>query len=117
MDGVLFPEKTYFCNQIVTGMKFIGTILSIFSRYRYIIVIVSGVILLGFVGENSYMAHIRHQNTMNQLRDEIKEYEDQYKENTEKLELLETDIEAIKAVGRERYFMKAANEDVFIIQE
>lgn len=98
-------------------MKFIGTFFSIFSRYRYIIVIVSGVLLLGFVGENSWMAHIRHQSTMNQLRDEIKAYEEQYHENTEKLNLLETDIEAIKAVGRERYFMKAANEDVFIIQE
>ncbi len=98
-------------------MKFIGTFFSILSRYRYIIVIVSGVLLLGFVGENSWMAHIRHQNTMNQLMDEIKAYEDQYRENTEKLNQLETDIEAIKAVGRERYFMKAANEDVFIIQE
>lgn len=98
-------------------MKFIGTFFSILSRYRYIIVIVSGVLLLGFVGENSWMAHIRHQNTMNQLMDEIKDYEDQYRENTEKLNQLETDIEAIKAVGRERYFMKAANEDVFIIQE
>ena len=98
-------------------MKFIGTFFSILSRYRYIIVIVSGVLLLGFVGENSWMAHIRHQNTMNQLMDEIKDYEDQYRENTEKLNQLETDIEAIKAVGRERYFMKAANEDVFIIKE
>lgn len=98
-------------------MKLLIHLLSVFSRYRFVIVIVSGILLLGFVGENSYIAHVRHQNTMSQLREEIQAYEKEFRENTEKLKMLETDVEAIKAVARERYFMKSADEDVFIIQE
>ncbi|MCF0159370.1 MAG: septum formation initiator family protein [Bacteroidaceae bacterium] len=98
-------------------MKRFVRILSVLSRYRYIIVLVGGIAMLGLVGENSYMAHVRHQRTMQQLQEEIAAYEKEYRENTEKLKLLETDVDAVNKGGRERYFMKAANEDVFIIKE
>lgn len=92
-------------------------ILKFVSYFRYHIVILASIILVGFVGENSYMSHLSHQRTIKQLQDEIVDYENQYQENTEKLKLMETDVEAIKEVARELYFMKAANEDVFIIKE
>lgn len=98
-------------------MSKIISILSRIHQYRYIIVLVIAIVFIGLVGENSYLAHLRHQNTINELREEIARYQKQYKEDTEKLYELNTDIEAIKRVAREKYFMKAADEDVFIIVE
>lgn len=98
-------------------MSKIISILSRIHQYRYIIVLVIAFVFIGLVGENSYLAHLRHQNTINELREEIARYQKQYKEDTEKLYELNTDIEAIKRVAREKYFMKAADEDVFIIVE
>lgn len=98
-------------------MSKIISILSRIHQYRYIIVLVIAIVFIGLVGENSYLAHLRHQNTINELREEIARYQKQYKEDTEKLYELNTDIGAIKRVAREKYFMKAADEDVFIIVE
>lgn len=111
-----FKKRRTFVSKYSSMNHFIRFLVFL-SRFRYLIVLFLGFVFLGFVGENSYMAHVSHQETMDELRKEIQEYERQYKENTEKLNLLETDVEAIKAVARERYFMKAANEDVFIIKE
>ena len=41
-------------------MSKINRILAFFSIYRYIIVVALAVIFLGFVGENSYLAHLQH---------------------------------------------------------
>lgn len=98
-------------------MSKLQTIYHILAGYRYYVVILGGIALLGFVGENSYLAHLRHQNTIQLLNDEIQEQNDQYKADTEKYYQLSTDVEAVKRVAREQYFMKAEDEDVFIIQE
>ncbi|MBQ0060474.1 MAG: septum formation initiator family protein [Bacteroidaceae bacterium] len=92
-------------------------LLGVLSRYRYIIVIAIAVVFIGFVGENSYMAHLRHQATLKELNEEIAACKKQYDADTRKLHDLNENIEAIKQVAREKYFMKAKNEDVFIFQQ
>lgn len=92
-------------------------ILSFLSRYRYIAVIVTAVVFLGFLGENSYLSHLRNQHTMEQIRSEIADYEKQYEESSEKLNQMDSNLVAVKQVARERYYMKQANEDVFIIED
>lgn len=97
----------------MSKFKFIFTILSI---NRYIIVLILAFVFLGLVGENSWFSHLKHESTIKELKAEIAKYKQQYKHDTEQLEQLGT-IEAIRRVARERYFMKAENEDIFIIEE
>lgn len=98
----------------MSKFKVLFTILSI---NRYIIVLLLAVVFLGLVGENSWFSHLKHQSTIKELKTEIARYRKQYKEDTEQLEQLDNSLDAIRRVARERYFMKATNEDVFIIEE
>lgn len=98
----------------MSKFKYFFTFLSI---NRYLIVTGIAVIFLGFVGENSWLSHLQHQSTIKELKVDIAKYKKQYKEDTEQLEKLGNNLDAIRSVARERYFMKAANEDIFIIEE
>lgn len=98
-------------------MSKISRIFSILRMYRYIIVIGLAVLFIGFVGENSYLAHIHHQSTIKELKREIAKNKAQYDKDTEQLNKMDSSMEAMRKVARERYFMKAANEDIFIIEE
>lgn len=92
-------------------------ILTLVGIYRYIIVSALAVLFLGFVGENCWLSHMKHQSTIKELKKDIAKYKDQYAHDTEQLEQMDNSLEAIRRVARERYFMKAANEDIFIIEE
>lgn len=98
-------------------MSKISRIFSILRMYRYIIVIGLAVLFIGFVGENSYLAHIQHQSTIKELKREIAKNKAQYDKDTEQLNKMDSSMEAMRKVARERYFMKAANEDIFIVEE
>ena len=98
-------------------MSKIKSFITFLSIYRYIIVLVLAVIFLGFVGENSYLSHLKHEATINEIKEDIAKYKAQYAKDTEQLNQMDNSLEAIRRVARERYFMKAANEDIFIIEE
>ena len=76
-------------------MKFIQRLGRLFSRYKYLIVIVVGVILIGFVGENS-MWNGRKLSRLSEL---------------------ERNPGAIEKIARERYFMKTDDEDIFMLSD
>ena len=49
------------------------------------------------------------------LQDEIAKYEKVYQTNNQRLHELRADSSAMARVGRERYFMKTDDEDVFVL--
>ena len=57
------------------------------NHYRYLIVVVVGVLIVGFVDDNSFMHR------------------------------LEYDPKAIEKIARERYFMKADDEDIYVLSD
>ena len=73
--------------------------------------------LVGFVGENSILAHMNNKERISDLQKEIDEYRGQYETNMSKLRRLETDPKAIVEIARERYFMKADDEDIFVLRD
>ena len=77
----------------------------------------AGVALVGFVGENSILAHMNNKERISDLQKEIDEYRGQYETNMSKLRRLETDPKAIVEIARERYFMKADDEDIFVLRD
>jgi cell division protein FtsB len=84
---------------------------------KYVVVTVSGVVLIGFVDENSVWHHMVNKQRINELQEEIDEYTTQNKNDQAQIKKLDSDPKAIKKIARERYFMKADNEDIFVLSD
>lgn len=75
------------------------------------------VAVVGFLDENSVANLIGQWHRNAELRSEIKQYEDQYDEATQRLKLLSSSQEAVEEVARVNLLMKSNDEDVYIIEE
>ena len=84
---------------------------------KYLIVLVVGVVIVGFVGDNCVVAHMRNKARINSLKEEIEENRTLTRQNLEQLHALQNDVRAVEQVGRERHFMKRADEDVFVLSD
>ena len=95
----------------------VGSIWNILSHYKYLIVIVIGLTLVGFADENSFLKLIQYQLHVNELKAEIQKYNVQHEVDTKKLNELKHNDKAIEKIARERYFMKADNEDIYVLSD
>ena len=84
---------------------------------KYAVVTLFAVVLIGFVDDNSVWHHIKNQQQIEELQDEIKRQTDQYLRDRQKIKMLDTNPKAIEKIARERYFMKEDNEDIFVFSE
>ena len=74
-----------------------------------------GVLGVGFVDDNSIRQHIMYQAQIENLRTEIEKYETQYQNDIDQLHDMRKGVKAYERIARERYFMKAENEDIFVL--
>ena len=84
---------------------------------KYIVVAVLGIVLVGFVDENSVLRHVQNQQYINELQAEIERYTEQFNRDQEQIHMLDSDPKAIEKIARERYFMKADDEDIFVLSD
>lgn len=84
---------------------------------KYALVIVAGVALVGFVGENSILSHLQNKVTIAGLEDEIAKHRALYEADRSRLERLDRDPRAIEEIAREKYFMKREDEDIFVFND
>lgn len=84
---------------------------------KYIVVALIAVVLIGFVDENSIWSHLRNKQRISELEDEIEQYTERYHQDLEKIRTLDGNPKAIEKIARERYFMKADDEDVFVLSD
>lgn len=82
---------------------------------KYAIVIIFAVVIVGFVDENSVYNHFKNLNKISDLQEEIDKYRAIYNRDQAQLYRLDNDPKAIEKIARERYFMKRADEDVFVL--
>ncbi len=87
----------------------------VLSRYKYLITIVVGVAVVGFIDENSYMKRIQYDLQIGQMKEEIRKYNIQNEQSTRALDELKRNPKAIQKIARERYFMKADDEDIYVL--
>ena len=85
------------------------------SHYKYLIVTTLGILFVGFIGENSYRNKIMLELKVSDLKDEIKYYRERNENDTKQLQDIRRDQKLIEKIARERYFMKAEDEDIFIL--
>ena len=101
-------------------MSRLKTILSKIYHIRalkYIVVVVIGIAVVGFVDENSIWHHFTNKQRISELQDEIDMYNAQYQNDQAQIRKLDSDPKAIKKIARERYFMKADDEDILVLSD
>ena len=84
---------------------------------KYIIVVVLGVFIVGFLGEDSVRAHLAHKLRIAELEKEKGRYEADCANNQAQIYELQHNPKAVERIARERYFMKMDDEDVFILSD
>ena len=84
---------------------------------KYVIVLALGVLIVGFLGDNSVVAHLRNKTRINELKSDIARNIAITKSNQEQVRRLQSDPKTVEKVGRERYFMKHDDEDVFVLSD
>ena len=92
-------------------------ILALVSHYKYAITIVVGILLVGFVDENSFMHRVQLEMQISDLREEIDKYNAQNEADLEKLKEMRKGTEAYEKIARERYFMKTDDEDIYVLSD
>ena len=93
------------------------SILRFFDRFKYIIVGVLGVVMLTVVGENSLLQRYRYSRQISELEEEIDKQKTRFVKDSLRLSDLERNPDAIRKIARERYFMKAYDEDIFVLSD
>jgi len=84
---------------------------------KYGVIIVIGVVMVGFVSENSLLAHLRNKQYISTLSEEIEKYNDRYEKDVIKIRELNRNPKAMERIAREHYFMKADDEDIFVLSD
>ena len=87
------------------------------SHYKYLIVVVLGILMVGVLGDNSFRKRIQYGLQIDGLKDEIDKYNAQNEHDAKKLKELRQNPKAIEKVARERYFMKTDDEDIFVLSD
>lgn len=68
-------------------------------------------------GDSSLYMRYQYDEKIRHLEKEIKFYQEELEVNRKKLNDLRTDKEGLERFAREEYFMKKADEDIFIIKK
>ena len=85
------------------------------AHYKYLIVIIVGVLIVGVVDDNSIRQHIKYQLQIATLREEIGKYREQYEKDSRQLKEMRQGPDVFGKIARERYFMKSDDEDIFVL--
>lgn len=95
----------------------ISIIFNFLGHYKYLIVVVLGCIMVGFVDDNSMLRRLQLQMQIADLQEEIEKYRSMNDADTKQLRDLQRDPRAVEKIARERYFMKADDEDIFVLSD
>ncbi len=86
-------------------------------RMKYVLAFAIFAIAITFFGESSLINRMSQKKEIDKLSTEIEEQQQKFKNDRETLNSLKNDPEALKRVARERYYMKAEDEDIFVIED
>ena len=79
-----------------------------------LLIFVGFVVVLVFFGDNSFVRSTEYRSQINELKSQIKNYEDSASAYEAKVNELNTDNESLERLVREKYQMKRVNEEVYI---
>lgn len=79
-----------------------------------LLIFIGFLIVLIFFGDNSFVNSSKYRTQINELKSQIKNYEDSASAYEAKINELNTDNESLERLVREKYGMKRINEEVYI---
>ena len=97
--------------------KIVNNIWNIICQFKYLIVTVVCIAIVGFIDDDSIVQRIKYEYQIEQLKEEIGTYTQQYEADSRRLKELNRNPNEISKIARERYFMKADDEDIFILSD
>ena len=106
-----------------TNMNVLGNIKTIALKLwrsqvlKYAVVCLIGVLIVGFLDENSVMSHLKNRQRISELEEEIDKYNADFRRDQSQIRELDRNPKAMEKVARERYYMKADDEDIFILSD
>ena len=83
--------------------------------FKYAVVTICGVLLVGFLDENSLWNHIKNLQHIEELSDERDKYYEEFQSNQAQIKELNKNHKAIENIAPERYYMKADDEYIFVL--
>ena len=92
-------------------------VVNMIGHHKYLIVVVIGVAVVGFLDENSFMRRVQLDMQMSDLKSEIAKYTERTEADIKQLNELKRNPQSIRKIARERYFMKADDEDIFVLSD
>ena len=98
------------------GSRF-NHIFNLLAHYKYLIVLVVGTLIVGVLDENSVLKRVQLDLQIGDLKAEIEKYNNQYEADARQLNELRRHPQAIEKIARERYFMKADDEDIYVLSD
>ena len=104
-------------------MKVIDRIKTFFLRIwrsqalKYAVVFIVGVLIVGFLDENSVWSHMKNRQRIDELTEEKARYNAAFKRDQAQIRELDRNPKAMEKIARERYFMKADDEDIFMLSD
>ena len=85
--------------------------------FKYAVVCILGVLIVGFLDENSVWSHLKNRQRINELKDETENYNRIFQRDQAQIRELDRNPKAMEKIARERYFMKADDEDIFVLSD
>ncbi len=95
----------------------LSPLLALLGHYKYVITVIVGVLLVGFVDDNSFMHRVKLEMQISDLEAEIERYNEQNEADMRQLKDMKRSPKAFERIARERYFMKADDEDIFVLSD
>jgi cell division protein DivIC len=86
-----------------------------FIRNKYVLTSIIFFVWLFVFDQHNLVDRIKAHQHLNQIRQDTAYYSEKIKTDRENINLLETNKDNLEKFARERYLMKAPDEDVFII--
>ncbi len=84
---------------------------------KYIITLMLFGVIIIFLDENNLIKRFNNARTIDEMQDEIDQCKNDFKSNTLKLHMLQTNPHYIEKIAREKYLMKKPNEDVYVFEK
>lgn len=117
---VFFSKNAYLCNEIMKVLQNIKTFALRLWRsqfLKYSVVCIAGVLIVGFLDDNSVWSHMKNLQHISELEEEMQKYNANFERDQAQIRELNRNPKAIEKIARERYYMKADNEDIFILSD
>ena len=97
--------------------KKISALWNFVSHYKYFIVVVIGVAIVGFIDDNSFMHRMQYEMQISELKAELEHYREQNEADMQRLKSMGQDPKVVERIAREQYFKKADDEDVYVFSD